>query len=166
MVNRRTTLLLMSGAALAPTAALARTARQIQWDDLIPPGVAYSQIIGEGEIDYANDTWNPIYDENAVKLNETLDGLYVRLPAFIVPFDTSAKGITEFMLVPYVGACVHTPPPPANQLVLGRTKKPWQNANLWDPIWATGVLRTQLKSTDLGQTGYALAVEKMEPYEW
>ncbi len=166
MLNRRSALLLFSATTLAPTSALARTPKEIEWDDLIPFGVPYSEIIGEGELNEANDSWNPIYDANGTKLNKSLNGAYIKIPGFIIPFDLSVKGVKDFMLVPYVGACVHTPPPPANQLVVVSTQRPWPSDELWDPVWVTGTMRTQLQSTDLGQTGYSMAAEKMEPYKW
>ncbi|MEP3635874.1 MAG: DUF3299 domain-containing protein [Paracoccaceae bacterium] len=166
MLDRRTTLMLMSGVAVAPNTAFAATAREIKWDDLIPPGLPYSEIIAEGDIDPINDTWNPVYDANATKMNEALNGAYIKMPGFIIPFDVSAEGVTNFMLVPYVGACIHTPPPPANQLVMVNTSKPWPGDQLWDPVWVTGTLRTQLQSTKLGQTGYSITAEEMEVYVW
>jgi uncharacterized protein len=166
MLNRRTALMLLSGATLAPQAGFAATPREIMWDDLIPPGLPYAEIIGEGEIDAINDTWNPIYDANAVKLNEALNGAYITMPGFIIPFDISAKGVTNFMLVPYVGACIHTPPPPANQLVMVDSAKPWPGDQLWDAVWVTGTMRTQLQSTKLGQTGYSLTADDMKVFEW
>jgi uncharacterized protein len=166
MLNRRTALMLLSGATLAPKAGFAATPREIMWDDLIPPGLPYAEIIGEGEIDAINDTWNPIYDANAVKLNEALNGAYITMPGFIIPFDISAKGVTSFMLVPYVGACIHTPPPPANQLVMVDSAKPWPGDQLWDAVWVTGTMRTQLQSTKLGQTGYSLTADDMKVFEW
>lgn len=164
MLNRRSALTLLCATAAAPRAAFAVT--EVTWEDLIPPGVPYSEIIGEGELDEFNDTWNPIFDENATKLNETLDGALIKLPGFIVPFDLSPDGVTEFLLVPYMGACIHTPPPPANQLVMVNTKTPWPVDRPWDAVWVTGTMRTQLQSTNLGQTGYALSAVSMELYTW
>ncbi len=157
--------LALAGAAL-PRLAQANAPREITWDDLIPPGVPYSEIIGEGEIDYENDTWNPIYDANATKLNPILDGAYIRMPGYILPLELGTDGVTDFILVPYVGACVHTPPPPPNQLVFVRTKTPWPSDSLWDPVWVTGQMRTQLQSTQIARTGYAIAADHMEIYEW
>ena len=146
--RRRAAALGLAGVAL-PRMALGATAREITWDDLIPPGVPYSEIIGEGELDEANDTWNPIYDANATKLNEALDGALIRMPGFIIPLELGAEGVTSFLLVPYVGACIHTPPPPPNQLVIVSSKVPWPSDQLWDPVWVTGVMHTQLQSTEL-----------------
>lgn len=158
--------MVMSKGTVAPQLALSVTPQEVGWDDLIPPGVAYSEIIGEGEIDLINDTWNPIYDANAVKLNDALDGAYIKMPGFIIPFDIGAEGVTRFMLVPYVGACIHTPPPPANQLVMVDSSQPWPNDALWDPVWVTGRMRTQLQTTDLATTGYAIAADALEVYIW
>ena len=166
MLNRRSALMLFSGALATPKTALAATLKEITWDDLLPAGVPYSEIIGEGELDEVNDTWNPIYDENATKLNESLDGSYIKMPGFIIPFDIGVKGVTEFMLVPYTGACIHMPPPPANQLVMVNAKTPWPSDDLWNPVWVIGMMRMQLQTTDLGQTGYAIVADQMEVYEW
>ncbi|WP_284377640.1 DUF3299 domain-containing protein [Amylibacter marinus] len=166
MLNRRKTVMLLSAGLLAPRAALSATPREITWEELIPEGVPYSNIIGEGELDETNDTWNPIYDENGVKLNEQLNGAYIKMPGFVIPFEITDQGVTDFMLVPYMGACIHTPPPPANQLVVVSAKTPWPSDRLWDAVWVTGQMRTQLQSTDLGQTGYSIVAEEMEVYQW
>ena len=159
---------LASGAAFlaVPLPVAAKTAREITWEDLIPPGVPYSEIIGEGVMDERNDYWAPIYDANATKLNERLNGAYIKMPGFIIPLEIGRKGVTSFLLVPYVGACIHVPPPPANQLVFVTAKKPWPGDELWDPVWVTGQMRTRLQSTELGQTGYALTADRMKVYEW
>lgn len=94
----------------------------------------YAEIIAEGEIDELNDFWNPVYDENEIKLNDALDGVYIRMPSFIIPFDIGAEGVLDFMLVPYLGARSHTPPPPANQLGLVQAKAQWPGDQLLDPV--------------------------------
>ena len=129
--------------------ALAATPLEIGWDDLIPPGVPYAEIIGEGDLDEASDTWSPIFDANATKLNERLDGAYIRMPGFIIPLSISTEGVTEFVLVPYIGACIHVPPPPPNQLVFAKASEPWPDDNLWDAVWVVGTMRTQLQSTEI-----------------
>lgn len=152
--------------SLTANPSFAKSPLEIGWDDLIPPGVPYSEIIGEGDMDEANDTWSPIFDANATKLNERLDGALIRMPGFIIPLEMGAKGVTDFILVPYIGACIHTPPPPPNQLVLAKTKKPWPSDQLWEAVWVVGMMRTKLQSTELAQTGYALSIRSMEIYEW
>ncbi|MGR3272512.1 DUF3299 domain-containing protein [Thalassococcus profundi] len=165
-VTRRQMLLAGGAGALLPTAALGATFREITWDDLIPPGVPYSEIIGEGEIDEQNDTWDPIFDENGIKLNAELDGASVKLPGYMIPLDTGAVGVTSFVLVPYVGACIHVPPPPPNQLVFVTTETPWPAQDLWDAIWVSGRLSAKLQSTELAEIGYEIRAERIAIYEW
>lgn len=166
MLTRRSTLALIGATGFAPGSILASTAREVMWDDLIPPGVPYAEIIGEGEMDFINDTWHPIYDENAKKLNTELEGALVRMPGYIIPFELSADGVTEFMLVPYVGACIHVPPPPPNQLVYVTSERPWPNGQLWEAIWVTGVMSLEFLTTDIATVGYAMRAESMEAFEW
>ncbi|WP_226778907.1 DUF3299 domain-containing protein [Oceaniglobus trochenteri] len=164
--TRRQFVLATGAGALLPARAEASPFREITWDDLIPPGVPYAEIIGEGEMDEQNDTWNPIYDQNATKLNTELDGVAVKLPGYIIPLDTGVTGVTTFVLVPYVGACIHVPPPPPNQLVFVTTEAPWPSDSLWDAIWVYGRLSARPRSTEIAEIGYHLVAENIEIYEW
>ena len=165
-VSRRKLITLALASAALPSAALAKTPTEITWDDLIPPGVPYSEIVAAGEMDETNDIWQPIFDENATKLNPVLDGAYIKMPGYIIPIDQSTGGVTSFVLVPYVGACLHTPPPPANQLVFVTTNKPLPSDNLWDAVWVTGQMQHELQLTEVAETGYLLKAEEMETYVW
>lgn len=164
--TRRQFVCAAAAGTLLPNRAAASPFKEIKWDDLIPPGVPYSEIIGEGEIDEQNDTWSPVFDENATKLNTALDGVSVKLPGYIIPLDTGAQGVTSFVLVPYVGACIHVPPPPPNQLVFVTTQTPWPSDKLWDAIWVFGRLSAKLQSTEIAEIGYQIAAENIEIYEW
>jgi len=165
-VSRRQLITTAVATAVLPQTALANIPLEITWDDLLAPGVPYSEIIGEGEMDERNDTWRPIFDANATKLNPTLDGAYIKMPGFIIPIDLSTDGVTHFVLVPYVGACLHTPPPPPNQLVSVTTQTPWPHNDLWEAVWVTGRMQHELQSTEVAETGYALTADAMETYVW
>ncbi len=41
----------------------------------------------------------------------------VLLDGYVLPLQYEAGRVVEFLLVPWVGACIHTPPPPPNQIV-------------------------------------------------
>jgi len=165
-LTRRHLILTASACAVVSQRLAAAEAREIMWEDLIPAGVAYSEIIGEGYMDERNDVWRPVYDENSTKLNPDLNGAHIRMPGFIIPLESSSAGVTDFVLVPYVGACLHTPPPPANQLVITTSKTPWPNTDLWAAVWVTGRIEHDIQSTELGEIGYKLTAEKIEIYEW
>ncbi len=166
ILSRRHAALLLASGLLLPRAAQAAPFREITWDDLIPPGVPYSEIIANGEMDEVNDTWSPVFDENATKLNAALDNQDIKMPGYIIPFDIGVDGMTSFMLVPYVGACIHVPPPPPNQLVFVTTRTPWPSDKLWDAIWVSGRLRARLQSTELAEVGYEITASLIETYEW
>ena len=165
-VTRRQMVATALASAALPKAGFAQAAKEITWDDLIPPGVPYSEIIAEGEMDERNDYWRPVFDENATKLNPALDGAYIKMPGYIIPLELSVAGVVSFILVPYVGACIHTPPPPPNQLVFVTTDEPWGSKDPWEAVWVTGRMRHEIQSTDVAETGYALQADAMEVYVW
>ena len=68
--------------------------------------------------------------------------------------------------MPYVGACIHVPPPPPNQLVFVTTETPWPAQDLWDAIWVSGRLSAKLQSTELAEIGYEIRAERIAIYEW
>lgn len=106
----------------------------------------------EEEFNYA-----PVVDE--------LDGKRVKIGAYITPleFDGQTK-LSEFLLVPYVGACMHTPPPPANQVVHASPFEPVEVSSPYDAVWAIGIIRTETVKSNLAESGYRLELEKLMPY--
>ena len=92
----------------------------------------------------------------------------IRMPGFVVPLDAVRNGQREFLLVPYFGACIHTPPPPANQIVLV-TPHPQLNLSKtlesMDVIWVEGELKESRTKTASGVSGYSLEAIKVYPYK-
>jgi hypothetical protein len=94
-----------------------------------------------------------------------LDGQRVRIPGFVVPLDDAQDEGAEFLLVPYYGACVHTPPPPPNQMAFvtmqgGRSIK----LALFDAVWMEGTLRIVNYDSPYGSVGYTIEGMSMQPY--
>jgi hypothetical protein len=89
----------------------------------------------------------------------------VSLPGYVVPLDYDGTGTTAFILVPFVGACIHVPPPPANQLVMVTTERPYKIKGAFDAVVVTGMFGAAATSTALAEIGYALSAEKIEPYQ-
>jgi len=154
----------MAGASALPGRALSAQARRIKWADLIPGNLPYAEIVGRGRMDTERDIWVPEFDANGSQLNTELDGERVTLAGFILPLDLTQKGVTAFILVPYVGACIHTPPPPPNQLLFVNTDVPYPQGNLWDAVLVTGILRAQPKQTELADIGYEMSADYIESY--
>jgi uncharacterized protein len=94
-----------------------------------------------------------------------LDGKMVRIPGFVVPLDDFTEEGAEFLLVPYYGACVHTPPPPPNQIVFvemsGRKNV---KMNLFDAVWMEGRLKVSTVESPFGAVGFQLDGMKVLPY--
>ncbi len=92
----------------------------------------------------------------------------IRMPGFVVPLDAVRNGQREFLLVPYFGACIHTPPPPANQIVLV-TPHPKLNLSKtlesMDVIWVEGELKDSRTTTASGVSGYSLEAVQIYPYK-
>lgn len=94
-----------------------------------------------------------------------LDGEYVRIPGYVVPFDFNSKfRQREFLFVPYMGACIHTPPPPPNQIIFIRANPPVRVKDIWVPYWIEGTLSTEKVENALGDAAYALEMSSIEPY--
>ena len=72
--------------------------------------------------------------------NKKLDGIVVRIPGYALPLEHRNSGVKELLLVPYVGACIHVPPPPPNQTIYVKLRDTYIVQNLYDPVWITGRL--------------------------
>ncbi|MEM7728410.1 MAG: DUF3299 domain-containing protein [Pseudomonadota bacterium] len=110
------------------------------------------------------DTMTQIGTFNVV---EDLDGMKVRLPGYIVPLDFSADAEhREFLLVPYFGACLHSPPPPPNQIVYVTSEPAAKIPNIYEPVWLEGEMKTGRFDTDMANSAYELKLALLEPYEY
>lgn len=157
--------LLLVGAVLpaAPGFAAGKPQR-IRWSDLIPDGLPYGEIIGQGFVDAQADVWIPEFDANGSALNTELDGAYITLAGYMIPLGLTAEGVTDFVLVPFVGACIHVPPPPPNQLVFATSEVPWPHRQLWEAVLVSGNLQAKMLRTDLAQVGYQLEATYIEDF--
>lgn len=118
-------------------------------------------MIDEGS---AEDTMEQIGTYNVV---EDLNGAKVRLPGYVVPLDFNASSeYEEFLLVPYFGACLHTPPPPPNQIVYVKSSPATKVGDIYEPVWIEGIMKTGQFGSDLGNSAYELTLTKLEPYDY
>lgn len=92
-----------------------------------------------------------------------LNGKRVKIGGYVVPLDFESTSVKEFLLVPFVGACIHVPPPPANQIVYVKSAKGFEIGGTFDPVTVTGVIKTETAFTGLADAGYSLDAESVEP---
>ena len=150
---------------------------ELTWDDLIPadfiqPENPFDTMTQEA-IDKLLDGSDASNAELA-RLQEAfefaptvdaLDGKRIKLAAYVTPLDFDGQmQLREFLLVPYMGACIHTPPPPANQIVHAQSPTLVELSDPYEPVWAIGVLHADTVNSDLAEAGYRLEVESVSPY--
>ena len=151
---------------------------ELTWDDLIPddfvqpenPFISMSQEEIDKLMDGSDESEAEIArlqaEFNYAPVVEGLDGKRVKIPAYITPLEFDGQTeMSEFLLVPYIGACMHTPPPPANQVVHAESPVAVKNPGMYEAIWAVGTIHAETVQTNLAETGYRLEVEKVMPYE-
>lgn len=158
--------------AQSTSARSGNSPRTITWEELVPkdwdPMALFREkptaLIREGSaaerelMKEMRDVWDkaPTRDE--------LKGQRVRLPGYVVPLDMVGDKLQDFLLVPYFGACIHSPPPPANQIVHITLKRP-QALRTMDVVWVTGVMGIERQDTGMGVSAYAISADAVEPYK-
>lgn len=125
--------------------------RHLEWIHLMPP--EFNVMMAMSNLDDA-----PVV--------EKLDGERVRIPGYVLPLDLDMDRVYRFLIVPYVGACIHVPPPPSNQIIYAQSEDGMESAQLWDAVYIYGTLNTQLTGTEWGNSSYVLDVDRWEPYVW
>ncbi|GAA6182730.1 MULTISPECIES: DUF3299 domain-containing protein [unclassified Shimia] len=168
MITRRRFLANVGSTSLASlsTPLFASNLVELDWSDLIPAGDTgklMEQLRGIGVVQHGQLSTG--FEQAAAGgVTEEFNGQTVRLPGFVVPLDFRPSGVTEFILAPFVGACIHVPPPPANQLILVTAKSPYAMTDLFDPVEVTGTFGTAATTTDLAEIGYTLSDAKVHRY--
>lgn len=164
---------------VAPTGAAkpVSTQRHLLWTDLVPKGWdpmgEFRKRFSDPKMAMLDDSdpkvmemmreLRQIWDQAPV--NPDMDGVSGKLPGYIVPLDDSRKGMKSFLLVPYYGACIHSPPPPANQIVLVRSARPVKGFQSMDTVWVHGTLQAFRGDSDMGVSGWRIDAVKVERYE-
>lgn len=155
----------------------------IIWDDLMPEGgmealdeefEAYFQMLEER---YGGDVMGALsqIEEGSAEdfmpqlgSFETvpeLDGLFIRMPGYTVPFDFDpSRRHRSFLLVPYMGACIHSPPPPPNQIVYVEADPGVVLGELSTAYWVEGTLRAHTQESELAAAAYTLTLTRIEEF--
>jgi hypothetical protein len=149
--------------ALAPGAWAVEEPIPLRWEQLVPPA-ASSEENPDG-LPLGDLAPPPDQADQGAELVTAYNGKRVRIPGFVVPLTFEDVEVKEFLLVPYVGACIHVPPPPANQIVHVQSGRAVTVEGMFTPIWVTGTLVATPISTGLAEVGYRLTADDVEPWE-
>jgi uncharacterized protein len=161
---------LAPGARGAPRPGAART---IGWEELVPPNWdpfkefkdLNFQLLDDGDpramrmLKRMREVW-----DNAPH-NPAVVGQLVRIPGFVVPLEDSKEGLKEFLLVPYFGACIHSPPPPANQIIHVLPRTPAKGLRSMDTVWVSGPIATVRTDSYMGASSYRIEATEVAPYD-
>ena len=148
--------------ALLPLTVLAEP-RELEWMELMPEEEFNAWLEESAAIDHSGFSAPETFQ--SFRTIPELDGIEARIPGFVVPIETDGRGnLKEFFLVPYFGACIHVPPPPANQIIYGRLEDPIPMVNIWDAFWMEGTLNIEDIENDTAASAYTMDVKRLELY--
>lgn len=180
---------------LGATATQANTYKNVEWVDLLPKadleallnppafladipdggagdifvdplanGVAQAIAQSKGEMTPQEQAYYQALQ--STNIIEEFDNSDIRIAGFIVPVEYNDDlQISEFFLVPWFGACIHTPPPPPNQIIYVRYPQGLTIDALYDPFWIEGNLQTELVENDLAVSAYTIQAEGIKLYD-
>ncbi|MCW8932329.1 MAG: DUF3299 domain-containing protein [Gammaproteobacteria bacterium] len=150
--------------------------KTVEWIDLVPndyrPDEVLADYFQKYDLDNMEDS-DPIVIEVQQKLkdllasapiNEKMDGQSIKLAGYILPLDFDGMSTSEFLLVPYFGACIHVPPPPANQVIYVKTNTPIEVDGLYDAVWVSGKIIVEHKVSEYTDSAYSMLAKSIEKY--
>lgn len=176
----KNTLLLAFSTLLLSSLAVtvqAREATEIQWDDLMPANFSYKTL--REQIDFSQYDLSSLSDDDPeaqrlysdmtqalanAPVVDALGGAHIKLAGFVVPLEMDGDSVYSFLLVPYYGACIHTPPPPSNQIVFVQTQGGYEMGPMDEPVYVSGTLMIEAQQSELGSSGYTLYAGRIDPY--
>ena len=156
---------------LVATPLSAAEPKELTWSEMIPPDAPpeapdmtpLHDLSQMGDMETAPAAKQDLPNAPVVP---ALDGQLIRLPGYIVPLEVSEDGrTTEFLLVPYFGACIHVPPPPSNQIVHVTSKEGVKLDELYQPYWIVGAMQVKASTSELADAGYQMDAQKIVVYE-
>jgi hypothetical protein len=97
-------------------------------------------------------------------INMNLNNKEIKIAGYITPIAFDGDNVTEFLFVPFRGACIHVPPPPANQIIYVKSASGLKADEIWSPQWITGTLLANSVSTIVADVGYSIQDAYVQPY--
>lgn len=159
-------ILMLSLGVFTPQVALAESEAdllKLDWIDLIPEKERNQfDAMGMPAVDHSGDV---MAQSKVGTVRQELNGSTVKIPGFVIPLEGDEDTVTEFLLVPYFGACIHVPPPPPNQIVYVKFAEGAPVHRLWDVIYVVGTLKTETINSELAETGYLIDGIRIEDYD-
>ena len=150
--------------------SLAEENKTIKWLELVPK-YAYSFVPESGVTEemWEDELFLKKVEEAGLLINEKVLGKKIRIDGFMVPLDFDygeALTVQEFVLVPDAGMCIHVPPPPPNQMIFVKLKKPEKVRFMYQPIAVEGIIKNTPPIEEVYNSIYELTAEKIEDIDF
>ncbi|MDF2153196.1 DUF3299 domain-containing protein [Vibrio sp. CAU 1672] len=161
MIKRYLSVIALFWLTAAP--AMADQPLKLDWIDLVPESERnLFDSVGMPAMDHSGEA---VQQSKMGNVRPELNGSEVKIPGFVIPLEGDANMITEFLLVPYFGACIHVPPPPPNQIIYVKFPAGAPVQELWDVIYVVGTLKTEVMNHELAETAYIIEGTAIEAYD-
>lgn len=99
--------------------------------------------------------------------NMNLNGKAVKIPGYPVAVDVEEGVLNRaktFLFVPTAGACIHIPPPPANQTIYVEMDKSIK-IDPYQPIYLEGIMYVEKGDNGIGAYFYKIIGDRVTKYE-
>ncbi len=125
------------------------------------------------DINHLLDIRNQYLEAQKQAMNTTVKDLpsdEITIQGFLVPLEMDGMKTTKFLLVPTAGACVHTPPPPINQIIVVDFEQGFELQSLEAPVSVSGFIGAKKNNLNVNfsdgnqdiKTGYKLVASDIK----
>lgn len=103
----------------------------------------------------------------------SLQGQVIELSGYLLPLKLKGKLVTEFLLVPVIGACIHVPAPPPNQMMVVQYPAGFPQGDLFAPVTVVGKVAIKSTKANLAladgaadvEVGYQMLASEVREYK-
>lgn len=140
---------------------------QVAWLDLMPQSdLDAMEQMPEISHDQPFDQANLPAVMFSSEVVDTYENTEIEIAGYMVPLEVNDEGnVTEFFFAPYMGACIHVPPPPPNQMIYVKYPDGMEIEGIWMPFIVQGKLQLETFDNGLGAASYSMTADNIRMYE-
>lgn len=145
---------------------------EINWSDLMPPNWDSVKKFSQFNF-YKFKDGDPAAEVELKKMRAIfykapiepkMNDRKISISGFMIPLNKKDEPIKDFLLVAFVGTCIHEAPPAANQTIHVTVTEPLQGVKAMAPITIKGVINTAYIDTPMGGAGYRMENAQVDPH--
>jgi hypothetical protein len=147
------------------------TYKKIEWEDLMPKNWDPEKYMPDFDSMEDGDPFAAlVLEEMKFAMShapavQSFNNVNVRIWGFVAPIEYKGEQITEFLLVPYFGGCIHVPPPPSNQIIYIKSNNALPtDVSEMSVVWVEGKLEVNHNSSNIGDSSYFMKADHVGNY--